>query len=70
MASHLLGVIAAAVLFPLIGRAHQPPTAQEISHILFVLVPAAILTFILYWLIFALYMAAASHFGSTVIFGK
>jgi len=57
----LLAMMAAAVLIPMFGRLHEPPTPQLVMKILLVVAPLAILVFVLYWLAFAVYLAAGSH---------
>jgi len=57
----LLALVAAAVLIPVFTRLHRAPSQQEIVQILLVFVPLAMLTFLLFWLVFALYLAAGSH---------
>lgn len=72
----LLGMLAAAVFIPLFSRLHHAPSPPEIARILLVFVPLAILIFVLYWLVFALYLAAGSHaavqadYGALVTFSE
>src|SRR5215831_9893537 len=70
----LLGMIGAAVFIPVL-RLQQAPSPQQLGQALIVFVPLAIVIFVLYWLVFALYLAAGSHAsiqsdrGAAVAFG-
>lgn len=65
----LLGLIAAVVLIPMLTRLGRAPAPEDVIRILLMFVPLVILVMVLYYLVFALNMAASAYAGVQADYG-